>query len=69
MSKENRGGLWKNSRKETDKHPDFTGSINVEGKEYWISMWDNADNENPKAPVYSLSVSEKQAKKDDDIPF
>ena len=25
----NRGAIWKNEKKETDKHPDFTGSINV----------------------------------------
>lgn len=35
----NRGSLFRNKRKNTDKHPDYTGSINIEGKEYWLSAW------------------------------
>lgn len=35
----NRGTLFTNDRKTTDKHPDLKGSINVEGKEFWVSGW------------------------------
>ena len=35
----NRGAIWGNKRKETETHPDFTGSINVEGVEYWLNGW------------------------------
>jgi hypothetical protein len=35
----NRGSIWMNDKKETVNHPDFTGSLNVEGKEYWVSAW------------------------------
>jgi len=55
----NRGQIWKNDRKTTDKHPDFNGTINVDGKEYWLSAWKRRDDANPKAPVLSFSVQAK----------
>ena len=33
------GSLFRNDRKETDKHPDFTGSAKIDGVEYWVSGW------------------------------
>ena len=35
----NRGVLFKNDRKEKDTHPDYKGSINADGVEYWLSAW------------------------------
>jgi hypothetical protein len=35
----NRGVLFKNDRKESDNHPDYTGKIDVDGDEYWLSAW------------------------------
>lgn len=35
----NRGSLFKNDKKTEEKHPDMSGSINIEGVEYWISGW------------------------------
>ena len=35
----NRGALFKNERKENEKHSDYNGNINVEGQEYWINAW------------------------------
>ena len=35
----NRGSIWKNAKRETDKHPHLTGTLNVEGTEYWVSAW------------------------------
>ena len=55
----NRGAIWTNEKKATDKHPDFTGSLNVEGKEYWISAW-RGDGSNPKAPKLSISINPKE---------
>ena len=37
----NRGAIFRNEKKSTEKHPDMNGSINIEGKEYWISGWSN----------------------------
>ena len=76
----NRGAVWKNDRKTTEKHPDFKGSMNVEGVEYWLSGWLRAPGANPKSPSLRLSVQPKDKPaaqpasrpKDefsDDIPF
>lgn len=35
----NSGILAKNERKDKDTHPDLSGSINVDGREYWLSAW------------------------------
>jgi len=35
----NRGSLFKNEKKTEEKHPDMSGSININGTEYWISGW------------------------------
>ena len=31
----NKGAIWKNADKQKDTQPDFKGSINVEGVEYF----------------------------------
>ena len=80
----NRGSIWKNDKKETEKHPDFTGSLNVEGVEYWVSAWKRRPDASVKAPALAFSIKTKDGapkKKpadqgykpepdfDDDIPF
>jgi len=57
----NRGQIWPNDKKETDKHPDFKGSVNVEGVEYWVSAWKRAPDANPKAPSLRFSIQKKEA--------
>jgi hypothetical protein len=55
----NKGALWWNARKEEgDNRPDFVGSLDVEGVEYWISAWTN-DSDNEAAPVYRLAIQPK----------
>jgi hypothetical protein len=54
----NRGTLFKNDRKESDSHPDYKGSINVNGEELWLSAWIK-DGKNGK--FMSLSVKPKEA--------
>lgn len=81
----NRGSIWKNDRKERETQPDFTGSLNVDGVDYWVSAWRRKADANPRAPALSFSVKPKeqahdhgmqQARQaaeptdfDDDIPF
>lgn len=72
------GVLFKNERKKSDKHPDYTGSINIGGTEYWLSAWIK---EGKKGKFMSLAIGdEKEARHertnprqrdeiDDDIPF
>ena len=37
--KEGSGSLFKNDRKTTENHPDYSGTIMVNGKEHWLSAW------------------------------
>lgn len=55
----NRGQIWKNDRKEKDTHPDYKGSINIKGVEYWLSGWAKKKDAHPKAPLVSFSAQEK----------
>lgn len=55
----NKGALWNNQDKKSDSHPDMKGSINIEGVEYWLSVWRNDPKGNPKAPALKLSVQRK----------
>lgn len=53
----NRGVLWKNDRKTKDNQPDYTGKINVDGRDLKLAAWIK-DGDNGK--YMSLSVSEQQ---------
>lgn len=35
----NRASLFKNKKKTQDNHPDYTGQLDCEGVEYWMSAW------------------------------
>jgi hypothetical protein len=74
----NSGTLFRNDKKETEKHPDYKGSINIEGREYWLSGWLNQSKNGQK--YQKLSATPKDAQKeqapqqqdnfqDQDIPF
>lgn len=58
----NRGALFKNDRKEQDSHPDLSGQINIDGKEYWLSGWSKR-NDDGSFKVLSLSVKPKEARR------
>ena len=53
----NRGVLFKNTDKKTDKHPDYTGKIDVEGKPYRLAAWIK---DGQRGKFMSLSLSEPQ---------
>ena len=60
FSNTNRGSIWKNEKKLTDTHPDFTGALNVEGVEYWVSAWKRKPDASPNAPALSFSIKLKE---------
>ncbi len=53
----NTGAIFRNKRKETDKHPDGTGTVNIEGVEYWVSSWNKTSKSGE--PFRSLSFKRK----------
>ena len=58
----NSGLLARNDRKTQDAHPDYTGSVNVDGREYWISGWVKEGREGSKMvgrKFFSLSFRAK----------
>jgi len=77
IPKEGSGSLFKNDRKTTENHPDYTGSIMVNGREHYLSAWVK---EGTKGKFFSVSIGkEKEAKGfapkgtdeivDSDLPF
>jgi hypothetical protein len=61
----NTGMLSRNDRKEKDTHPDFKGSINVAGVDYWLSGWTKEGKPGGKMEgkkFFSLSVQAKEQK-------
>lgn len=40
-NKNNSGALFRNDKRETEKHPEYTGNITIEGKEFYLSAWVN----------------------------
>ena len=38
---EGQGKLWNNEKKESDKQPDFTGSLVLNGVKYSLAAWNN----------------------------
>ena len=77
--KEMQGSLFKNSKKTTELHPDYTGKIKVNGVELQLSAWVAKT----KAGETYLNIKAKEAmpngntssqdnfgaKKDTDFPF
>ena len=56
----NRGILSRNERRENDKHPEYTGTLNVDGVDFWLSGWVKERNDG-SGKFFSLSVKPKQA--------
>lgn len=61
----NTGMMMRNSNRDTERHPEFTGSLNVEGVDYWLSAWVNTGKEGSKIEgkkYFSIKITLKEAK-------
>jgi uncharacterized protein (DUF736 family) len=56
----NRGAIFKNEDKQQDNHPDYKGSLNVNGVDLWVSGWLKTSEKTGKK-FMSLSVKPKEA--------
>lgn len=52
------GALFKNNRKDSDNHPDYTGNAVINGQEFWLSAWVKSGN---KGKYMSLSLKPKDS--------
>jgi len=84
-SNENSGALFKNDDKSNERHPDYKGSLNVNGVDFWISSWLKTskagakymslsvtpkNENNTRKPVASKSATENDnGPWDDGVPF
>ena len=71
--KEGQGSLFKNDKRESDRHPNLTGSITIAGAKFWLSAWTKQRENGDKwislaAKPADASPKAKDAPKDD-IPF
>ena len=83
-NKNNSGALFRNDKRETEKHPEYTGKITIEGVEYYLSAWVNemrngqkyfAIKATPKAATAPATTAPAQPQTStiadpiDDLPF
>ena len=75
----NRGILSRNDRKSQDTHPDYTGSLNVNGVEMWVDGYTQKTKDGsrsflsikvkPKEPKAAPARQQSSADDDGDFPF
>ena len=68
-SKENTGALFKNDRKKSTKHPDYTGKVNVGGQDFRLAGWIKQAQSGKSFMSLSVTIDDKGDRHvtDDDI--
>lgn len=64
QQKDGQGSLFKNDRKEKESHPDYKGSITINGQEFWLSAWIKRG----EKTFMSLSAQPKEARQERPAP-
>ena len=60
----NRGALFRNTKRENERQPEYNGSINVDGVDYWLSAWLK---EGKNGKFFSLSVKRKEPRTEESV--
>jgi uncharacterized protein (DUF736 family) len=70
----NKGALFQAKERKTEKHPNMTGKVNIDGKDFSLAAWSNISKKGEK--YLALKVSEfkpngqqKKQEEEDDLPF
>ena len=53
------GAIFKNDKK-SESHPDYKGSVTVNGQEYWVNSWINTSKSGAKYMSLKLALKEAQ---------
>jgi len=69
-SKDMSGVLFPVEQKKTDKHPNLSGSIVINGEKFYLSAWTNIAKSGKKyISLKANAEQKKQEPQNDDIPF
>ncbi len=61
QQRDNSGTLFKNQNKDTDKHPDYTGSALVDGVDYFMDAWINTAESGRQYMSFRFKAKDKQS--------
>jgi hypothetical protein len=57
--KNNEGALFKNTKKQTDTDPNYTGSAIINDTDYWVSGWINTSKAGDKYMKFRYTAKEQ----------
>ncbi len=69
-SKDMSGVLFPVEQKKTDKHPNLSGNLVINGEKFYLSGWTNTSQNGKKyISLKANAEQKKQESQNDDIPF
>lgn len=70
-----KGIVWQNDKGDNPNRPDYKGNCEIDGVQYWVSLWKKVKDGKPYATL-SFEAKESQTTKrssapvvEDDVPF